>query len=80
MNEINLKDFLAIGEAAAIVGVSLETLRRWDRSGKLQAVKHPISNHRLYRREDLQTFLRSVTDQHPNLSSASDPRKETSEE
>lgn len=58
MNEPNLKDLLSISEAAKMVGVSPATLRRWDRSGKLKAIKHPISNFRLYRREDLQAFLR----------------------
>ncbi|MBU0706314.1 helix-turn-helix domain-containing protein [Patescibacteria group bacterium] len=30
---------LSIGEAAGILGVSIETLRRWDRAGKLQATR-----------------------------------------
>jgi len=58
MNGPNLKDLLSIGEAAEVIGVSQATLRRWDRSGKFKAIKHPISNFRLYRREDLQAFLR----------------------
>ena len=58
MNLPNLKDFLRIGEAAVMVGVSPATLRRWDRSGKLKAIKHPINRFRLYRQEDLQAFLR----------------------
>ena len=58
MNEPNLKDLLSIGEAAEVIGVSEATLRRWDRSGKFKAIKHPITNFRLYRREDLQAFLR----------------------
>lgn len=58
MKEPNLKDLLSIGEAAQILGVSEATLRRWDRSGKFKAIKHPINNFRLYRREDLQAFLR----------------------
>jgi len=32
MGELNLKDFLIIGEAAEVIGVGIATLRRWDRS------------------------------------------------
>lgn len=34
------------------IGVSVETLRRWDRTGKLIAKRTP-SNHRYYTEEDL---------------------------
>ena len=57
MGKPNLKEYLRIGQAAALVGVSPATLRRWDRSGKLRAVKHPINSFRLYRRQDLDRFL-----------------------
>lgn len=39
-------------EFAEQVGVSVETLRRWDRTGKLPAKRTP-SNHRYYTEEDL---------------------------
>lgn len=58
MDPPNLRDLLSISDAAKMVGVSPATLRRWDRSGKFKAIKHPISNFRLYRREELQAFLR----------------------
>ncbi|HEY8762636.1 MAG TPA: helix-turn-helix transcriptional regulator [Solirubrobacteraceae bacterium] len=37
---------LSLGEAAAALGVSLDTLRRWDRAGRLQTVRDS-RNHRL---------------------------------
>jgi molybdopterin-binding protein len=37
---------LSLGEAAAALGVSVDTLRRWDRSGKLQT-ERDSRNHRL---------------------------------
>ena len=49
-------DYLSVSDAAAYVGVSAETLRRWDRSGKLVATRRPGSNHRYYAREDLAAF------------------------
>ena len=39
-------------EFAKEIGVSVETLRRWDRTGKLKAKRTP-SNHRYYTEEDL---------------------------
>ncbi len=37
---------LSLGEAAAALGVSVDTLRRWDRAGRLQTVRDS-RNHRL---------------------------------
>ena len=39
-----MKDYYSIAEAAKILGKSKETLRRWDREGKLNAVREPVSN------------------------------------
>lgn len=44
--------YLRIGEAARRVGVSVETLRRWDREGKLEARRLP-SGQRVYAPSDL---------------------------
>ena len=53
----NLQDYLTVGEAAHLVGVSPRTLRAWDRAGKLKAARNPMNRYRLYRREDLERFL-----------------------
>lgn len=49
-------EFMAIHEAAEYLGVSTQTLRRWDASGKLSPVRHPASGYRHYRRADLEPF------------------------
>jgi DNA repair protein RadD len=49
-------EFLRIGEAAAYVGVSPQTLRRWDGEGQLAAVRQPGNSYRYYRRADLEPF------------------------
>lgn len=49
-------DFLRIAAAADYVGISPQTLRRWDRDGRLLAVRRPGSSHRYYRRTDLEEF------------------------
>ena len=47
---------LTITEAAEILGVSLDTLRRWDKSGKLVAIRKEGGTHRYYREKDLEIF------------------------
>ena len=45
-----------ISQAAEYLGVSLNTLRRWDESGKLAAIKKDGGTHRYYREKDLEIF------------------------
>lgn len=45
-----------IGQAAEYLGVSLNTLRRWDERGKLVAIKKDGGTHRYYREKDLEIF------------------------
>lgn len=47
---------LTITQAAEILGVSIDTLRRWDKSGKLVAIKKEGGTHRYYRENDLEIF------------------------
>lgn len=56
MSEAEGQDFLRVAAAATYVGVSAQTLRRWDRDGRLPAVRRPGSSHRYYRRADLEQF------------------------
>lgn len=44
---------LSLREAAAILGVSVQTLRRWDRSGKLPSRRNPHNDYRYYLEADL---------------------------
>ena len=47
---------LTIAEAAEILGVSLDTLRRYDKNGKLVAIRKEGGVHRYYRQSDLDLF------------------------
>ncbi len=49
-------DYLPVKDAAQYVGVSIQTLRRWDAAGKLKPVRHPGSGYRYYKRSDLEPF------------------------
>lgn len=51
---------LTITEAAEILGVSLDTLRRWDSAGKLVAIKKDGGVHRFYREKDLEIFSSDI--------------------
>lgn len=54
--------YYSIGQAAEQLGKSATTLRRWDESGKLPAVREPSSNYRLYRKDDIDAFMPSLFD------------------
>ena len=48
---------LRIKEAAEILGINPETLRRWDNQGRLQAVRMGKRKDRRYKLEDLQKII-----------------------
>ncbi len=50
------KDVFSLSEVSDLLGKSPETLRRWDNSGKLVAFREPMSNYRIYRKEQLKIF------------------------
>ena len=50
--------WLRLGDAAAELGVSLNTLRRWSDAGKLTVYRSP-GGHRRYRRADVEALLRA---------------------
>src|SRR3989344_882865 len=47
---------ISIGEAAGLMDVSIDTLRRWDESGKFKAIR-TAGGHRVYRKHDIEIFL-----------------------
>src|SRR5206468_4312134 len=51
-----MKDYLSLSETADYLGKSKETLRRWDNSGKLPAFREPISQYRIYKKDQLKMF------------------------
>ena len=48
-----IKDYYSLAEASEILGKSKETLRRWDREGKFSAFREPMSNYRVYKKEQI---------------------------
>jgi hypothetical protein len=49
---------LTISQAAEMIGVSIQTLRRWDGSGRLLSVRKKETGHRYYRESDIEEFIR----------------------
>ena len=43
-----MKKYITISEASTLLGVSVCTLRRWDRENKLKSDIRTIGNHRRY--------------------------------
>ncbi|MGK9452053.1 MerR family DNA-binding transcriptional regulator [Acidithiobacillus caldus] len=49
-------ELLPIAEAARILGISIVTLRRWDRSGKFPADLRTLGKSRRYSRKRLEVW------------------------
>jgi molybdopterin-binding protein len=64
-----MTDSLSLGEAASAIGVSVDTLRRWDRDGKL-ATERDSRNRRLVPRAEIER-LSQRPERHRTRSSAS---------
>ena len=54
-----MNEYLTLAEASKLIGKSKETLRRWDREGKLSAVREPMSNYRFYRKTEVESVFSS---------------------
>jgi excisionase family DNA binding protein len=59
--------YLTVKQVAKLLGVTPLTVRNWDKSGKLKAIRHPINNYRLYRLEDIENFLKKLKEGKTNL-------------
>lgn len=49
-------EYIAIGEAAKFCGVTVGTVRNWEKQGLIKAVRTP-SGHRRFRRSDVDALL-----------------------
>ena len=57
---IKLTDYVKTAEAAEILGVSQNTLRKWAGKGDIPMHKNPANGYRLFKRSDLEKFLARV--------------------
>jgi DNA (cytosine-5)-methyltransferase 1 len=55
------KEYLTISETAKILGVTKETLRNWEKAGKITAPRRGVfSNYRMYKREYVEKILKDI--------------------
>lgn len=50
-------DLLTISQAAEMIGVSIQTLRRWDDCRKLPSIRKKETGNRYYRKDDIEKFI-----------------------
>lgn len=53
-------EYLKVRDAAKLLKITAQTLRNWDRSGKLKAHRHPMNNYRLYKKTDLLKLVSQI--------------------
>lgn len=57
---MDLRDYLRVGQAAELLGVTDQTIRNWHSSGKLAGLRHPVNGYHLFRRADVEALLESA--------------------
>lgn len=57
----NPEELLPPAEAAALVGISRDTIKRWERDGRITSLRTP-HGHRRYRRGDVEKLLTEPTE------------------
>jgi len=61
-----MEKLLTIKQVSELLSVSYETLRAWDKNGKLPAIK-TSGNHRRWKQSDIDSFMLIVTDEDSNV-------------
>lgn len=51
------KGLISIGQASKLLGISIDTLRRWDKNGKFTSVRIGSQGNRYYRISDINLFV-----------------------
>lgn len=52
--------YLTIKQAARLLHVVPLTLRNWDKRNILKPYRHPVNNYRIYRLDQIESFLRKL--------------------
>ena len=55
-----MSELLKIKEAAEFLKVTGQTLRNWDKQGKLKPHRHPMNNYRLYKKSELLKLIKKI--------------------
>ena len=60
MRTAKLTDYVKTAEAAEILGVAQNTLRKWAARGDIPMHRKPANGYRLFKRSDLEKFLKKA--------------------
>lgn len=52
---------ISISEAAKLLGVSIDTLRRWDSTKRLTSIRSSSQSHRYYRQSDIEQYMKDIS-------------------
>ncbi len=52
---------ISIKQASQLLGVTPLTLRNWDKNGKLKALRHPMNNYRVYKRDEVEKLIEMIS-------------------
>lgn len=55
-----LSEYVKTAEAAEILGIAQNTLRKWAEQGKIPMHRNPANGYRLFKRSELDKFLKSI--------------------
>lgn len=61
-DNMGMKEYMTLSEVSELIGKSKETLRRWDNEGILNACREPVSNYRVYKKEDVLSLFPDLFD------------------
>jgi len=57
---MKISEYLKIGEAAELLGVTENTLRNWEKDNKIKTYRNPINEYRLYKTSELESLLQQI--------------------
>jgi DNA-binding transcriptional MerR regulator len=54
---VNIDEYMTIAQAGKLLGVTTNTLRNWEKMGKIKSIRHPMNNRRTFKRMDIYAVL-----------------------
>ena len=74
-----MNKLLSIGQTAELLGISIDTLRRWDSSGRLKSIRTGPKGHRFYNQSDIDQFIQQIDTIAFNWSKSDNPTEPNSD-
>jgi excisionase family DNA binding protein len=60
----HIEGYLTVGEAAKLIGVTKNTIKKWGDEGKVKMYTFPPNKYRLFKEEDIKELLESIEGTH----------------